>query len=89
MKCLTNELGEQCAAAYLVAGPRARLEKCRLSLLRSTVKLMHEGYGDYAKGDGPQVKAWLMEIGYENTNQRALRKAEQPKRQLPIARQLN
>ena len=81
MKWLTLELGDQFVAADLVAVPRARLEKCGLSILRSMVKLVHEGCGAYTKGDGPQVKAWLMENGYENANQRALGRIEQSKRQ--------
>ena len=51
-KWLSVELGSYFAAAAVIAGPMARLEKSGESLLRSTCKLIHDGYGVYAKGDG-------------------------------------
>ena len=80
-KWISAELGEQFAAAAAATGPTARLEKCGLSLLRSMIKLVHEGYGAYAKGDGPQVKAWLRDNGYEGVDQRSLGRVELSKRQ--------
>jgi hypothetical protein len=49
---LSTELGSHFAAAASVAGPHARLEKKGTALLRSMVKLIHDGYGAHAKGDG-------------------------------------
>lgn len=78
---LADELGDHFAAASLVAGPTARLEKSGLSLLRSMVKLMHNGYGAYAKGDGPQVKAWMEANAYAWHPRKSIGRVEQSKRQ--------
>ena len=53
--------GEDVKAAIAKSGGRARLEFSGPSLIRSMCKLGHDGFGAYAKGDGPEVRLWLEE----------------------------
>ena len=58
-KWLSQDLGNDFLKAASNVGGRNRLEKSGPALLRSIAKLVHRGFGAYAKGDGKQMGVWL------------------------------
>ena len=53
---MNETLGPHFEAAAKASGSHARLEKSGLRLLRSLTKLVYDGVGAYAKGDGLDIR---------------------------------
>ena len=58
---LREELGEAFKEAAALSGSRSKLEASGTAFLRSFCKLAFDGHGCYEKGDGKEVKLWLLE----------------------------
>ena len=77
---LNDNLGEAFKVACARTGSRNRLEKSGTALLRSICKLVCDGHGAYAKGDGLEFRAFL-EDHYPGLAARSIGRAEQGQRQ--------
>ena len=61
-KWLDDEYGELFKTAAAASGSHSRLEKSGKSLLRALSKLIHSGFGAYAKGDGEDFKDLMRKL---------------------------